>query len=75
METKIVLAAGLVAAYGLTHVVAGADVPGKPLTLLNNALMSSTSNNAIMANMANPYGSDFVLPPTDPRPGLKITLK
>jgi hypothetical protein len=75
METKIVLAAGLVAAYGLTHVVAGADVPGKPLTLLNNALMSSTSNNAIVANMANPYGSDFVLPRTDPRRGLNITLK
>jgi hypothetical protein len=78
METKVILSAGLIAAYGLTHVVAGIDVPGKPLTLLNGFVSTSTSSsntaaNLVVANLANPYGSDFVLPATDPRP--KITLK
>jgi hypothetical protein len=77
METKVILSAGLVAAYALTHVVAGTDVPGKPLTLLNGFVTASTSSSntatLVVANLANPYGSDFVLPATDRRP--KITLK
>jgi hypothetical protein len=77
MEPKVILSAGLVAAYGLTHVVAGADVPGKPLTLLNGFVAASTSSSntatLVGTNLANPYGSDFVLPATNPRP--KITLK
>ena len=72
METKKVLAAGLVVLYVGAHEVAGADMPGKPLTLISQ-MMSSTSNNAIMANMSNPYGSDIVLPPNPPLS--KITLK
>jgi hypothetical protein len=82
METKVILTTGLIAAYGLTHVGLGADVPGKPLTLLNSAITvsSSTSSgsfvfaNVVVANMANPYGQDFVLPAKDPRAG-KITLR
>ena len=75
METKVILTTGLIAAYGLTHVVASVDVPGKPLTLLANVVnvASSTSSgslvasNLVMPNMANPYGQDFVLPAKDPR--------
>jgi hypothetical protein len=74
METKKVLAAGLVVLYVGAHEVAGADMPGKPLTLISQIVMSSTSNNAAtMANMANPYGSDIVFPPNPPLS--KITLK
>jgi hypothetical protein len=77
MEINKLLAISMVGAYVLTHEVAKADVPGKPVTLLANfvALTSNTSNTAVtvvMPNMANPYGSDFRLPPTD-RLG-KITL-
>jgi hypothetical protein len=83
MKTKVILTTGLIAAYGLTHVVAGADVPGKPLTLLANVVnvASSTSsgsfvlaNLVVVPNMANPYEQDFVLPAKDPRAG-KITLR
>ena len=78
----MILTAGLIVAYGLTHVGMGADVPGKPLTLLNNVInvSSSTSsggfvfNPVVIPNMANPYGQDFVLPTKDPRAG-KITLR
>jgi hypothetical protein len=40
METKTILAASPLAASGLTYVIAGADVPGKPLTLLGAELNS-----------------------------------
>jgi len=81
METKTILSAGLVAAYALTHVVAGADVPGKPLTLLTDVVNVASSNSSssftslpVVPNTANPYGQDFVLPAKDSRAG-KLTLR
>jgi hypothetical protein len=82
METKVILTTSLIAAYGLTHVGMGADVPGKPLTLLNNVINVSSSSSSgsfvisdlVVPNMANPYGQDFVLPAKDPRAG-KVTLR
>jgi hypothetical protein len=69
METKTILSAALVVAYGLTHVVVGADVPGKPLTMLTAAVSSpSSAATPVVPNMANPYGEDFKLPLKDTRP-------
>lgn len=81
METKTILSIGVIAGYTVTHVGLGADVPGKPLTVISSALMSSGSSSSsdsmrlamsgsiVVVNLANPYGSDFVLPAKDPRPG------
>ena len=68
METKSIFTISLLVGYGITHVGLGADVPGKPLTLMANAVTApstaATMSAAVVAmpNLANPYGSDFVLP-------------
>jgi hypothetical protein len=74
METKTILSIGLIAGYGATHVGLGADVPGKPLAVMTTAVTvtassTGTFSGSVIPNLANPYGSDFVLPAKDPRPG------
>jgi hypothetical protein len=62
----------------MTHVGLGADVPGKPLTVMTSAVVTVTASStgalsgSVIPNLANPYGSDFALPAKDPRPG-KVT--
>jgi hypothetical protein len=79
MESKNLLTIGLITGYALTHVGLGADVPGKPITVMAGALTVTSSSTgtlggSVIANLANPYGADFVLPAKEPR-SAKITLK
>jgi hypothetical protein len=78
MDTKVILLIGLTGGYAITHVGLGADVPGKPLTVMANVVVTSSTTSAttiaMIPNMGNPYGSDFALPPNDVRLG-KITVK
>jgi hypothetical protein len=76
METKTILSIGLIAGYTVTHVGLGADVPGKPLTVMTTVTVTASStgtlSGSVIPNLANPYGSDFAPPAKDPRPG-KVT--